>query len=184
MDIIIINCLIPILAILIGYWYVILQINAMKEIEKEKRIIAIQSLIIELEYNQQIVEGYKQHAEEGNNLGKSGVGYSWEWNSPSFGNYQYLIHACYTDMDLAHKITVIYSKLQACEVIVNYIHQLLASNIQIKNQVINGRNLLQQEVISLNNQLWNIGKEMLGLFAEPIEKLFVIKRSLKELNRQ
>lgn len=176
----VVNLIIALLTVVIGYFFVIRQINAMKDIENEKRIIAIQSLIFELAYNKRIIEQYKEHSEVGNNLGKTGDSYSWELNSPLFGNYQYLIQSCYTDMKLAYKITAIYSKLQACEVIVKQVHQLIANNIQIKNQLIDGRSLLKDEIVTLNNQLWQIGSEIISSFDEPIRELSAIKDSLEQ----
>ncbi|MFA6349576.1 MAG: hypothetical protein WCY12_01445 [Candidatus Omnitrophota bacterium] len=174
----IVNFLIALFTVIIGYLFVKKQIVAMEEIEKEKRIIAIQSLIFELEYNKALIGEYKEHSEVGNNLGKSGDSYSWEWNTPLFVNFPCLIQACYTDIKLAQKITFIYSKLWACEIIVKQVHHLIATNIQIREAIPNGKALLRNEVVKLNNQLWDIGGEIVNLFDEPIKNLTKIKMSL------
>lgn len=175
----IVNFIIAMLTVGFGYYYVMRQIKAMRKIEEEKRVIAIYSLILELEYNKQIIEDYIQHSEVGDNLGKSEDRFSWEWNSPNFENYKHVILACYTNIKLAYAITNIYSKLQACKVIVEHIHQLLASNLQIREQVINGEKLLRNEIVKLNTQLLNISKGMESSFNQPIEELTNIKNSLR-----
>jgi hypothetical protein len=176
----IVNFLIALFTITIGYFYLRKQISVARNIEKEKRIIVIQALIFELNYNKKLIEEYKEHSTVGDNLGKSGNSFSWEWNSPLFVNYSYLSQACYTDTALAQKLTFIYSSLRSCEVIIKQVHVLIANNIQIKNQVINGRNLLRDEVIRLNRQLWDISKEITDLFDDPIKELSILQCSLQE----
>lgn len=167
------------ITIVVGFCYTQRQINAMRNIEKEKRIIAIQSLVLELGYNKQLVGQYIQHCKEGSHLDLSGKNLTWELVTPYFENYQYLTLACYSDMELANKITAIYSKLEGCKVIIKQILFFWANNIIIKESVINGRQLLQGEIVKYNSYLLNICNDVINLFDNIIHELNSIKDSLR-----
>jgi len=139
------------------------QIAEMRNIEDEKRIIAIRALIEELKYNKDVISWYVQHSEVGGNVDSSKQGVSWEWNSPHFTAYsQYSNMAC--GEELAVRITSIYGKLESCKTIVYYIHQLLANNIIEVKLITNGDKLLENIVKMFNKQIYDISKEIFPQF--------------------
>jgi len=147
------------------------QINEMRKIEEDKRLVATESLLKELQYNNDVVASYIQHTEEGANVKKAGV-YSWEWNVPQFGAYErYLTIVSREDLELSRRIVSLYSQLESCKNIILYIHQLLADNALEKYIITNGHQLLEQEVKKYNSQLYGISKNIKNSFVEPIAKL-------------
>ena len=147
------------------------QINEMRKIEEDKRLVATESLLKELQYNHDVVASYIQHTEEGANVRKPGV-YSWEWNTPQFGAYErYLPVISRGDLEFSRKIASLYSQLESCKTIVLYIHQLLAGNALEKYIITNGHLLLEQEVKKYNSQLYDVSKNIKNSFDEPITKL-------------
>lgn len=175
---ILISLIIMLITVSAGFLYTQKQINTMKNIEREKRIVAIQSLILELEYNQQLVNSYIKNCKEGGHLDLSGKSYTWELITPYFENYQYLALACYANINLAKNITEIYSKLETCKVIVNQINFFWANNIIIKETVINGKQLLQSEIVKYNSYLLNVSNDVMNLFNKAIKGLESIRYSL------
>jgi len=169
--------LIPIIA---AYSFTLWQINEMRNIEKEKRIIAIQSLILELEYNKDLVNQYIEHCKKGGHLGvpENKKIYTWELVSPNFENYKHLILACYSDMKLAKEINGIYSGLEECKIIINQILQFWGNNLMIKETIPNGRDLLKQEIIKYNGYLLGACEKIINSFDNSIIKLNLIKDSL------
>jgi len=174
----IINFILMLITVIAGFCFTQKQINAMRHIEKEKRTIAIQSLILELEYNKQLVNQYLQHCKDGGHLDLSGKSYTWELITPYFENYQYLALACYTNIGLAKDITVIYSKLEACKVIIKQINFFWANNIIIKETVINGRQLLQSEIVKYNSYLLKACNDVVNLFDNVVKQLNSVKEHL------
>jgi hypothetical protein len=158
------------------------QIDEMRKIEDEKRIIAISSLIEELKYNKEVIRWYIQHSEVGSNINPEAKGFSWEWNPPHFAAYNQFFNTVTTEnVELGIKIMTLYGKLESCKTIVYYIHQLLASNIIEVKVITNGEQLLENIVKSFNKQLYDISKEVEGLFDELINGLgsFVKKTNNK-----
>jgi D-alanyl-lipoteichoic acid acyltransferase DltB (MBOAT superfamily) len=156
------------------------QINEMRKIEEDKRLIATESLFKELQYNNDVVASYIQHTEEGANVRKPGV-YSWEWNIPQFGAYErYLPIISQGDLEFSRKIVSLYSQLESCKTIVLYIHQLLAVNALEKYIITNGHQLLEQEVKKYNSQLYDISQNIKDSFYEPISKLSNIIKSTNQ----
>lgn len=148
------------------------QIAEMRNIEDEKRIIAVWALIEELKYNKDVISWYIQHSEVGGNVDPKKKGVSWEWNPPHFTAYsQYLNMACCENIELAVKITSIYGKLESCKTIVYYIHQLLANNIIEVKVITNGDTLLENIVKIFNKQIYDISKEIVSQFDDLITNL-------------
>jgi len=148
------------------------QITEMRNIEYEKRIIAVRALIEELKYNKDVISWYIQHSEVGGNVDPNKKGVNWEWNPPHFIAYsQYLNIACGENIELAVKITSLYGKLESCKTIVYYIHQLLANNIIEVKVITNGDALLENIIRIFNKQIYDISKEVSPLFDELITEL-------------
>ena len=156
------------------------QIAEMRNIEEEKRIIAVQALVEELKYNKDVITLYIQHSEEGGNVDPNKKGVSWEWNPPHFTAYsQYLNTACGKNIELAVKITSLYGKLESCKTIVYYIHQLLANNI-IEVKTITGGDILLENIVKVfNKQICDISKEISNQFDSLITELENLCKSRK-----
>lgn len=155
-------------------------IEAMGRIEKDKQRIAIQSLLLELEYNKDIVNQYREHCKKGGHLGthENKEICTWELVSPNFENYKLLALACYSDAELAEEINCIYSGLEECKIIIMQIHQFWSNNLMIKETIPNGRNLLTQEIIKYNGYLLQACEKIINSFDNSVNKLKFIKNSL------
>lgn len=140
------------------------------EVEEGKVLVAITSLIEEMEYNKMLLDGYIQHSEVGANVTpKNGV-MSWEWNKPRFGAYErYLITACRENLNLAKDITYLYNRLEACKVIIEAVQHFVAINLV--NCIQGGNPLFNSEIAKNNKQLWEISKEAKDLIPGLIKKL-------------
>ncbi len=178
-----ITILVVLIPVIAAYIFTQWQINEMWNAEKEKRIIAIQSLILELEYNKDLVNQYIEHCEKGAHLGAVTAEnkdiYTWELVSPNFENYKNLALACYSDVKLAKDITEIYSGLEECKIIVNQILQFWGNNLVIKETVINGKNLLKHEIIKYNGYLLASSKKIITFFESSINQLDSMRHSLQ-----
>ena len=77
----IITVIIALVSIIAAFIFTLLQINEMRKAEKGKRIIAIQSLIFELEHNKDLVTQYIEHCTIGAHLGTQDGKeiYTWEY---------------------------------------------------------------------------------------------------------
>jgi len=176
----IIAVLIILIPVIAAYLFTQLQIKEMRNIEKEKRIIAIQSLVLELEYNKNLVTNYIKNCKDGGHLGNpDNRDCTWEIVSPNFENYRYLALACHSDIRLAREITIIYSRLEECRILINQIQQIWSNNLVIKETVINGGELLKQEIFKHNGYLLNSSNKIVSLFDSSIVKLDTIKDSIK-----
>lgn len=109
---------------------------------------------------------------------------TYEWNKPRLGAYErYLILACRDNLDIVNEITTLYNKLEACRVIIETVHHLVATNI-IRIQREGGRNEFNSEIIKHNKQLNQISKEAKDLNGKLIKKLESIKNLSQRKNKQ
>lgn len=159
------------------------QIAEMRNIENEKRIIAVRALIQELKHNKDVVTWYIQHSEVGGNIDPNKEGVSWEWDPPHFTAYsQYLNIVCVENIELVAKINDIYSKLETCKVIVYHIHELLANNIIMVKTIVNGETLLKSVIKKFNKQIYDVSIEIISQFDDLIinlESLCISKSDIK-----
>ena len=178
----VITVLIILIPVAAAYFFTQYQINEMRNVEKEKRIIAIQSLVLELEYNKDLVNQYIEHCRKGAHLGatENKEICTWELVSPNFESYKLLTLACYSDMKSAKEINGIYSGLEECKIIINQILKFWGNNLMIKETIPNGRNLLKQEIIKYNGYLLKACEKIINSFDDSISKLNSLKDSLQK----
>ncbi len=161
--------LFAVIAIIVSWCYGQMQINQMRKIEENKRFLATESLIYELEQNKnwvgQFITDYEKGAHSGRKLADQVILYTWAWNPPQLVNYEnYLVIACNGDKELAIKIINLYSRLESCKVIVHFIHELIINNAEAKI------------IIEYNEKLKNFCEEIRNYFDEPIGKLKFIAK--------
>jgi hypothetical protein len=153
------------------------QIREMRKIEDDKVLVAINSLIAEIEYNNILTAGYIEHAVKGANVipNKEGV-VSYELNKPSLGAYaRYLIIACKGKLDLSRKITALYNKLEACKTSIEIVHNFVAANAISAHTVKDALESYNAEISYCNNNLSAISKDAQGMIPDLINKLEALK---------
>lgn len=161
-----------------GFFYTQRQIDIMKNIEKEKRRVAIQAIIVELESNEKTLEAYAEHYEKGGHSGKE-TNYSWDLVAPSFNNYNlYLIQACYSDKTLAKEITSIYSIMEACKALIEQNLQATAyHSLTIRDKDPNAEKL-KEYIVSNNKLIYDFSRSILPKIAKIKGGLEGLKKSI------
>jgi len=158
--------------LLIALFFAETQIRLMWKRQREEIIIAIMSLIEEMEYNRGLLEEYLQHCDKGAHLKEKEGKVSYEWNKPRFGAYEkYLILACRNNYGVANKISHLYAKLESCKIIIETIQHLVATNVI----TVGSRSELHSEMIKHNKQLCSISEEARRLIGGLIKELKSIK---------
>jgi hypothetical protein len=149
-----------------------IQFQQLWEVEDSKVLVAVTSLIEEMEYNKILIDGYIQHSDIGANVTPVNGFISWEWNKPRFGSYErYLITACKSNLSLAKNITILYNKLEACKVIIETVQNFVANNLISMRGFRDGDSFFITEISKNNKQLSDISKEIRDLIPDLIEKL-------------
>lgn len=144
------------------------QIVELRLIEKEKKILALQSLIEEARVNLNLIENYIQHCKEGAHLTQG----TYDWNKPVFSAYDaYLFQACGGDRNLSRDIIEIYSKLQTCSAIVSAIQHFVIANNLNAQVITGGVEFIQKTVAYHNKQLCDISQDLQKTMKPLIEKL-------------
>jgi hypothetical protein len=156
-------------------------------IEEDKTLIAIISLIEELEYNRKLLEEYIEHSENGCNIHIKDDKISWEWNKPKFYAYErYLVTACRGDLIVAKEITDLYYKLDSCKVIIETVQTFVAHNLlQAKFtsfNIVGAMDAFRLEISKNNKQLYDISKEAVTIIDGLINKLEGLKNSKKSIS--
>lgn len=169
-------------AIVVGFFYVQWQIRTMRAIENEKRVIAIQALISELQYNKERLLEYIDHWWMGAHSYLTivnGSSPTYDLQTPRFINYeQFLPLACYDNESLAGRITEIYINCDACRALINQILNFISNNQLNKNNSPQALNDYEKEIVKHNKQICEISKNTFNLFDKAISELMALKESV------
>lgn len=143
------------------------QINEMRQIENEKKLVAVEALLYELEINKMWVKQFiKDCSPEGGHLKPNAT---WVWNPPQLVSYEkYFSMVCSGDSKLTYSLVSLYSKLKSCEIITYFIHTLKS------HEGISTVDL----TADYNEKLYHICYSINDSFDEPIRSLEHMKQAL------
>lgn len=183
MDRVSISDILTIIAIIFGFVYVQWQIQAMRLIEKEKRVIAIIALIGELEYNKEILLDYVDHWWIGGHSNTSRENKSpptYDLQTPRFINYeQFLPFACFDNKLLSKEISNIYLNCDACKVIINQLLSFISNNQLNKGGFVNtSSSEFEKVVVNFNKYNMEVSRDTYGQFDKVITELTRLKDSI------